>query len=215
MVMEVFKSIIERKKSLQFRLIIKLQLSPENIKMLTLIQSHIGGRVKTTKDQFIIWVVDSRKSIIKIIRIFETYPPLTSRLISQLNFMKECLICNDVMWYLNNRDQKYSNYKTNYIINPLYFFEWLSGFIEAEGCFTIRQKNNHSFSIGQKNDKYILEIIRTHFEIQSKIRNLSDNFWLLETYRKSTLQNIITHCITYPLLGEKKVSFYKFKNLIL
>jgi len=28
-------------------------------------------------------------------------------------------------------------------------------FIEAEGCFSIRNSNNHSFSIGQNDDRYL------------------------------------------------------------
>jgi len=61
--------------------------------------------------------------------------------------MLECINKNDVEWYLVNRDNKYL-IQENYIdTNVPYFSEWLSGFIEAEGCFSIRNSNNHSFSI--------------------------------------------------------------------
>ena len=111
----------------------------------------------------------------------------------------------------------------------------MSGFTEAEGCFSIRQNNNHSFSIGQNNDKYLIDAIKSHFHIQSLTRLLttagkapqartnknrfgcsstSNQFWVIETYRKSTLHNIIKHFSTYPLLGEKAISFYKFKDVI-
>jgi hypothetical protein len=30
-------------------------------------------------------------------------------------------------------------------------------------------------------------------------------FWLIETYRVSTLHNIIKHCTEYPLIGQKLV----------
>ena len=54
--------------------------------------------------------------------------------------------------------------------NNNYFNEWLSGFIEAEGCFSIRTtSNNHSFSIAQNDDKYILDKIKHHFNITNKI----------------------------------------------
>jgi len=59
-----------------------------------------------------------------------------------------------------------------------------------------------------------MNAIRTHFNIKSLIRNPSKTFWLIETYRISTLQNIIQHFTVYPLLGEKKISFNKFKDLI-
>jgi len=73
--------------------------------------------------------------------------------------------------------------------------------------------NNHSFSIGQNNDKYILDLIKTHFNIQNEIRKRGTQFWYIEVYRKSILFHIINHCIEYPLLGEKIISFRKFRDL--
>jgi hypothetical protein len=56
-------------------------------------------------------------------------------------------------------------------------------------------------------------MIKTHFDIKNEVRKIKDNFWFIEIYRKSVLIKIINHCIEYPLLGEKKLSFIKFKNL--
>ena len=241
--------------------------------MLNLICEIIGGKVRIEKkNKFVIWVVDSRKSILNIIQVFNDYPPLTTRLRAQINFIKECLKREDIEWYLKFRNFKYYSYsypilktyqdiaykerlskiagkqpgkfyldKNKYlpafVSNPLmggkeaicllqpkvnlvegdikgnYFNEWLSGFIEAEGCFSVRQNNNHSFSIGQMEDKYLIEKIRNHFNIHSRVRNPYKNFYFLETYRISTLQRVIYHCNNYPLLGEKLVSFNKFKVL--
>jgi hypothetical protein len=207
-----------RKKALQYRLVIKLRHCTENEEMFNLISQVIGGKVRTTKNnEFVLWVVDSRKSILKIIKIFDAYPPLTSRLRAQLAFMLECFKRDDVEWYLNSRSSKYlvTNGKDTFVdIDYSYFNEWLSGFIEAEGCFSIRQNNNHSFSIGQNDDKYLIDAIRNHFSIQSQTRNPNKTFWLIETYRVSTIHNIIQHCTEYPLLGQKLVSFNKFKDLI-
>jgi len=145
-------------------------------------------------------------------------------------------IKKNIYLYLNSRNKKYSlevRSKTNYVINNIifncfnpnkadlininsitYFNEWLSGFIEAEGCFSIRTtSNNHSFSIGQKNDEYLLKKIKEKFNITSQIIKKDNNFFIIEVYRKSTLINIINHCIEYPLLGYKLISFTKFKNL--
>ena len=203
-----------RRKSLQYRLVIKLKYCLENILMLNLIASNIGGSVKTVENnKFVIWVVNDTKKIKHIINIFALYPPLTSRLKAQLAFMLKCLKQKDVDWYLNNRANKYI-IKKNTIINKSYFNEWLSGFIEAEGCFSVKKtKNNHSFSIGQKNDKYILESIKEHFNISNQIRQINNNFWFVEVYKKSVLTNIINHLNNYPLLGEKQLSFKKFKDL--
>ncbi|MBV8801663.1 MAG: hypothetical protein JO131_01615 [Gammaproteobacteria bacterium] len=183
--------------------------------MLNLITTHIGGNVKIIgSNKFIIWVVNNRNHIYKIIQIFIKYPPLTTRLRAQLAFMVECFEHNNVELYLNARDLKYSNTNEVVDINDSYFKEWLSGFIEAEGCFSTRMmSNNHSFSIGQNDNKYILEKIKSYFHITNQIRKIKDRFWFIEVYRRSVLINIINHCIEYPLLGEKLMSFIKFKDL--
>jgi hypothetical protein len=207
-----------RFKSLQYRLVIKLKYCSENLTMLNLIAKHIGGSVRIIENknnQYVIWVVNNRKHILKIIQLFNSYPPVTTRLRAQLAFMLECFLRNDVEWYLNARDKKYINYNIEVDnIDYTYFNAWLSGFIEAEGCFSIRGvSKNHSFSIGQNNDKHLLEMIKTHFDIKNEVRKVGNRFWCIEVYRKSTLIKIINHCTEYPLLGENLLSFTKFRDL--
>jgi intein-encoded DNA endonuclease-like protein len=116
-------------------------------------------------------VVDNKKDIINIIKIFDRYPPMTFRLISQLKFMKICLLDNNVDTYLRARNLKYKDSILHKVtIRDDYFKEWLSGFIEAEGCFCLRKNNNHSFSISQKNEKDLLEYIKIYFDVKSTIR---------------------------------------------
>jgi len=203
-----------RKKSLQYRFVIKLKYCPENIIMLNLIKDTIGGSVNIIKNDFVLWVVNSRIQIIKLLDIFIYYPPLTSRLRAQIKFIQECLNKNDINWYLINRNHKYSLRENLINTNVSYFAEWLSGFIEAEGSFNIRNSNNHSFSIGQNDDHYLIESIKNYFKIQSKVRNPYKTLWVVETYRHSTFINLIEHFNKYPLLGEKFISYSKFKNII-
>ena len=203
--------------NLQYRLIIKLSNLQSNYFMLIEIAKIIGGSVKLVNNKKeVIWVVDKKDTIFNIIDIFSIYPPLTSRLICQLNFLKFCLKDNSVNKYLINRNLKYGNQlniirelNTNYKL-PSYFSAWLSGFIEAEGCFSVRINKNNSFSIGQNNDYYLLQAIKEFFDLSTTIRNPKNNFYLLETYKKKTLVTIINHCIKFPLLGNKSQSLNKF-----
>ncbi len=189
-----------RKQSLQYRLVIKLSNIKSNYNMLIEIAKVVGGTVRITgKGKDVIWVVNKKSEVEKILQIYDTYPPLTSKKICQLAFIKTCLTETSVKAYLSNRNLKYDEQftiiKSNLNFNiPSYFKGWLSGFIEAEGCFSVRKSNNHSFSIGQNPSRS------------------GGKFYFLEVYKKEALLKIITHCTNYPLLGEKLESLKKFSQ---
>lgn len=205
-----------RKQSLQYRLVIKLSNLKSNYNMLVEVAKVVGGTVKITgKKADVIWVVNKKEEIIEIIKIFDTYPPLTSKKICQLAFLKTCLTETSVEKYLSTRDTKFKEQFT--IINanfklPTYFKAWLSGFIEAEGCFSIRKTKAHSFSIGQNDDVYLIDAIKQYFEVSNKVRNPYGNFYFIEVYKKEVLAKIVAHCTNYPLLGEKLESLKKFRS---
>lgn len=208
-----------REQSLQYRLIIKLSNLKSNYNMLIEVAKVVGGTVRITGRQGadVIWVVNKKQDVEEIIKIYDTYPPLTSRKICQLAFLKTCLTETSVETYLLNRKLKYDKQltiiKSNINFNiPSYFKGWLSGFIEAEGCFSIRKSNNHSFSIGQNDDLYLIDAIKQYFEVTNKVRNPYGEFYFLEVYKKEVLLKIITHCTNYPLLGEKLESLKKISQ---
>lgn len=210
-----------REQYLQYRLIIKLSNIKSNYNMLIQIAKVIGGTVRITgKGSDVIWVVNKKEEVEKIIAIYDTYPPLTSKKISQLAFLKASLTETSVKTYLSARNLKYDKQLTiiNSNINfniPSYFRVWLSGFIEAEGCFSIRKSHNHSFSIGQNDDIYLINAIKEYFEVTNKIRNPYGKFYFLEVYKKEVLLKIISHCTNYPLLGEKLESLKRLKPKLL
>ena len=229
------------KKYLQYRLIIKLSNIKSNYDMLIKIAKVIGGNVRVTgKGVYVIWVVDSKEKVQNTIKIFDYYPLLTSRKICQLEFLKLCLCSSPTLLkesalthvsaggeslielYFSNRNFKYKNQPAIFNTNPFvidshscaypnYFKGWLSGFIEAEGCFSIRKTNNHSFSIGQNDDLFLIEGIKQFFEATNKVRNNKGNFYSIEIYKKEILKKIINHFNDYPLLGEKAESLKKFR----
>lgn len=239
-----------RKQILQYRLVIKLKNDDSNIEMLNLLKTVIGGNVRLVKG-FVIWVENDKNKIIEIIKIFNKYPLLTARKRCQLEFLHHCLKNNDVDNYLLNRDYKYSQMEkhTEDIIKLLnsydiknnnsyhHFKAWLSGFIEGEGCFSIRKNLSDSFSIGQNNEFYLMNFIKNYFEAENNLRILkkdtyylvkSNNkpinytsvnnniylinniFYLWEIYNIKVIRNVINHCFNNPLLGQKKDSFKFF-----
>lgn len=223
-----------QQKYLQFRLVIKLKNCPENNQLFELITKHIGGSVRQS-NEFILWIENFKSKIIQILKIFDQYPPLTRRLQAQIIFMKKCLVHQNIEVYLTTRSKKYEIINKDFldlfhksnskpvenileklkrVYFPDYFPEWLSGFIEAEGCFCIRQNKNHSFSIGQKHEFDLLSGLQNYLRTSAKIRTIKSNFYLLETYNRASLLRIIAHCEKYPLLGQKQQSFLKFSSCI-
>ena len=212
-----------RKKNLQYRLIIKQKENSDNILMLKQIKNSIGGRVKiNSKTKEVLWVCDNKNQIVKIVKIFTIYPPQTSRLRLCLSFLHCCLEHGNVDIYLRTRNLKYSSrnhmqkkieqeFSTAY---PSYFGHWLAGFVEAEGCFCLRLNNNHSFSVSQKDDYYLLEKIKQFFKVSNRIRTPYPNkkSYSQEIYRKDILLSIINHFELFPLYGNKKLSFTLFKS---
>lgn len=209
-----------RKQSLQYRLVIKLSNLTSNYNMLIKIAKVVGGNVRITgKGKDVIWVVNNKETIKEIIKIFDIYPPLTSKKICQLKFMKECMLKNSVNWYLLNRNNKYNDQQSiiksdifNILNFPDYFKGWFSGIVEAEGCFAIRKNNSHSFSIGQNDDVYLMNAIKEYLGTTNLVRNPYRNFYFLEIYKKEILKTIINHFYNYPLLGDKAESLHKWKK---
>lgn len=203
-----------RHKNLQYRLVIKLSYLPSNYKMLITIAKVIGGKVRIYKG-YVLWVVDDRKEIESIIKIFDSYPPLTSKKICQLEFLKDCMRHNSISKYLYERNYKYDKQSLithSHFKIPLYFCIWLAGFVEAEGCFSLRKNGNHSFSIGQNYDKYLIEYIKLTLNINTSVRNPYGKFYAIEVYKKETLLSIMAFFNKYPLMGEKLESYKKFKK---
>lgn len=202
-------------KSLEYRFIIKLDNSNLNYNMLIKIAKVIGGNVKIiNNNKEVIWIIDKKESIVDVIQILSDYPPLTSRLNCQLEFLKTCL--NNPIHYLNERNNKYNlqlniikEFNNNFNV-PHYYPSWLSGFLETKGYFLIKNKEIYSFYIGLNNDFYLLNSIKNFFYLTISIKNTSKTFYFVEIFKKETLDNIVNHCVSHPLLGEKSQSFNKF-----
>lgn len=215
------------RNKLRVRIVIALKNHPANIDMLNVIKENIGGTIQLSK-KYVTITFQNKKDIKTIFAIIEKYPFLTSRKICQYNFAQKCLNNEiSISEFIKKRNEKYFNQLD--ILNslrakyanalPIYFPCWLSGFIEAEGNFSlIRSKTGGikkmQFNIGQKYDYFILEMIKIYFSSNHKItKDLNKN---KDHYRVSIggeiSRNIIyKHFQIYPLQGEKLISYNKWK----
>lgn len=220
-----------RSTYLQFRLVIKLKSTPGNKRMLQLLVDNLGGSWAEV-GSFVVWVENTKGKVIALLQVFEQHPPLTTRLQYQVAFLKRMLALTTteksksaiMTSYFAQRELKYPALERRLSRDPAkllllpYYKEWLSGFIEAEGCFSTRaNKLTSSFSVGQKFDSDILHSIRIYLETAANVnlRKSEPNFYYFETYNRASLLKIIQHCQLYPLLGEKAVQFAPFASFIL
>jgi hypothetical protein len=99
-----------RRKSLQFRVTVKLADKIGNESMLKEMARHFGGYVRrftVAGSSFVHWVVNSQQDIQdRILPLFDAYPPLTAVKRVQLAFLRECLVNRSIEDYLATRNNK-------------------------------------------------------------------------------------------------------------
>ena len=222
-------------KSIKVRFVIALKNEINNFIMLKKIQTIVGGRVIIErKDKYVTWIASNKSDINKILLILARYPLLTIRKQCQLEFAKNCLLYKDTDNFMQNRDNMYKNKKelltklnkADYIEHPIYFSGWLSGFIEAEGNFSLifDEKGllrKSAFQIGQNDELHILNMIKTYFKSENQIikdkKKLNPkgipsdyDYYRINLYNALSRKLLFEHFDKYPLLGHKKVSYMKF-----
>ena len=224
------------KKYIRVRIVIALKNEINNQIMLDKIKNIIGGRVTIERqNKYVTWIASSQSDVNKVLLILARYPLLTIRKQCQLEFAKNSLLYKDFDNFILNRKNMYNNKKeildsinTNIEFKqlPFYFKAWLSGFIEAEGNFSLvfnekGKLRKSSFSIGQLDELHILHMIKFYFQSENKITkdkkkinfkgNINESdYYRLSLYNALSRKLIFEHFEKYPLIGNKKLSYSKF-----
>lgn len=112
------------------------------------------------------------------------------------------------------------NLLNNNTLNPNY----VSGFIDAEGCFHISIIRNLSLKLGisvraifqislHKKDKLLLEKIQDFFGV-GRVSMRSDNAVVYEVASIKDIQIILNHLEAYPLITDKWADLQLFKQVV-
>lgn len=215
------------RNNFRIRIVISLKQHTYNITMLNKLKMSLGvGNVSCNK-KYVTLLISSKKDVQIVFDLISKYPLLQSRKICQFNFALDCLNRKfDVNSFITERNNKYFNQVEIIKLSsikwsnslPIYFPCWVSGFIEAEGHFSLLRSHQggikkHQFQIGQNYDGYILEMIRTLFESSHKItqdkRSINPHFRI--SIGGFVSKNVkYKHFDKYPLQGEKIITYKKW-----
>jgi hypothetical protein len=165
------------------------------------------------------WIIDNSFTIREVIvPMMIEFPPLTTRMTLQLAFVIKAIKGMTIDEYFYTRGDKYvSRLSLGKLVDPLalpsYFTYWLGGFIEAEGCFSMRKVGNYSFSIAQLHDYYLMEAIRFYFNVDHLTISVKQRkgvtLYELSIGSLSGVESVISIC--QPILqGYKYVQLAEF-----
>tara|TARA_R110001592_G_scaffold150202_4_gene376012 strand:+ start:15821 stop:16561 length:741 start_codon:yes stop_codon:yes gene_type:complete len=213
-----------KKKYLQFRVIIKMKYTPKNHEMLSNIRDSLGIFKLHIRNNFVILVEDDKKQLKLLVKLIDSSNSLSGLLLTKvriryslfkyalennITYSELSLIQNNSEWLVYKNIKEYS---LEELMTYTHLESWLLGFIEAESCFCIRKNGNHSFSISQKDELIIIELIKNLFKLPNKIQIKTNNLYLIETYNRKSLKIIIDFCQD-KLKGEKRIQFNTFASL--
>lgn len=200
--------------------------------MLDLVVKHIGGRVAIERNnRYVTWYATNRTDLAKVFAILAKYPLLSTKKQCQLDFAKDFINSTKVIsheGFRKLRNNKYINqeamldfYDKNNLGLPRYFPGWLSGFIESEGHFKLVKRANNikssQFVIGQNNEKHLLKVILTYFNLENKNISTTINKEGVIHYKIyiggiDLFNLLVSHFNSYPLLGDKRKKYTEWIN---
>ncbi len=112
-------------------------------------------------------------------------------------------------------------------LNSRNLAEYISGFVDGEGCFSVSfskrprfivgWETKPSFSVSQNHDRAeVLHLIQKHFNAGFMRRDFSDRTLKYEVRRLDDLiEKVIPHFEKFPLLSGKQKDFLLFKKICL
>ena len=243
-----FKPKAKRVKCIDFS--IEMNYTPQTEVMLHAIAMVVGGDVSITRMNdalagrrklMIEWSVRRMEDIKRVLLLLETYSLLTTKGRSRRDWVKwvfekqyiENAPREEVYHYARNVKSKLEleetrrrffrgNYENIFYIKP-----WLSGFLEAEACWSTvdpvpavpgvsRSKGSkNTCQVPQKGERDLLIFIGKYFGYETPYiyfrRDGSDD---LQMSRRDSLKLRYEHVHANPLLGYKGVQFEEFFNTV-
>lgn len=200
-----------------------ITLSEKDINILNYIKKNINmGNIilQSKKDKTYRWVVNKRKNIYLLSLLFN------GNLVLPLRYAKFNIFLAKLNEKLLKNNEPLIIFK-HYCKLPNLDNSWITGFIDAEGCFSISLLSNNNkfnivFSISQKHEinKYVLNYILYLFnnsfnkKLGQVYPHLKENVWELRINSLSNNLLLINYFKDNPLLTIKLNSYNKFTLIL-
>jgi len=209
-----------RKRNLQYRVIIKLKYTLSNHKMLSEIRDDLGLFNVHIRHGCVLLIEDDQQKLKKLISFIDDYGGFVLTkvrkryaffkyaLTRKIRYSEYELIKNNESWFGYLEIVPFS---CDEIIKFPFYNDWLCGFVEAEGCFSVRKRGNHSFSIAQKGEEAIIKSIKKKFALPNKIQKKANELFAIETYNRRSLADVIAF-FDNKFKGEKQEQLNRFKT---
>lgn len=191
-------------------------INQKEIKILYYIRKNLGFGKVSMYDGYGRYIVADRKNIDRLIYIFNG-----NLLLNKTN--------NRFQNWLNIRNTYSSTkitYKGSKPLQSIDFNEssWLTGFIDAEGCYSASRKNDKRYKVGfkvclrfiidQKDEKELLEKIQSFFGFgYIEKRNTVEGMYRVVFSGRKSILKCISYLQKYPLQSIKKVSYLRFVSI--
>ena len=200
-----------------------IELHERDTQLLYEIKKKLGvGTISFIKDKAKVSFRIRKKPHLKevILPIFDKYPMISTKHLNYLRFRHNLL--NNIVYYENLMDYNFTSLtlfeNVDNLIKLDYFDNWLVGFIEAEGCFTMYKPtslslfNIASFEISQTNQLPLLKAIKKRLSISANPYVDKTNNAKLKTTSLEGIQNVINFLgqTRAKLRGHKRLQYLLF-----
>ena len=183
-------------------------------KVLYYIKNNLGfGLVSQRKDGYFTYYVGDQQNIERLIRIFNG------------NLVLQKVHSRFSKLFRSRRSKHFEKVKLipfNTKFRESFFEDaWLTGFIDAEGCFSITWKKDKSKEYGsfqarvtitQKNAFAFIVNLRKFFGLDFKKTNTKTQQFSIQ--KKTTLLEIVKYLKAFPLKSNKIISFKRWNRLV-
>lgn len=193
-------------------------LTQKSFKILSKVKSILGFGSVTKAGEYFRYIVADHKGVFNLVCLFNG-----NLVLNKTNARFKLWLQNYIELNLNlsEKEKELLCYKESRQLTSYKKSGWLAGFIDAEGCFHAQFRKDRILSvrvslfIDQVDEQAVLNGIATNFGgyVVDRITSVENVCFRVSISNELGILAIIKYLQQYPLLGDKKISFLRWKRL--